>query len=228
MNTPVIPRKPLAESGQAHVKEVDSANTASASSWNAAEGSVELRRHHGFVAGIKTSLWSLSARFNHILPPHRRYIGHSRRTLLIMIGITFSCLIALIVGLAAGLTTRNNDNAIPFPNGAQTTNGDLTYYTPALGACGDTHGEDDAVVAISHYVFDPATPGTNPNMNSLCGRKIRAWRVDERTGKYASIDVTVVDKCMGCQANDLDVSPTMFKKLAAMDLGRVRVDWVWL
>lgn len=37
--------------------------------------------------------------------------------------------------------------------------------------------------------------GANPNTNTLCGRKIRAHRVDERTGKEASIDVTVIDRC---------------------------------
>ena len=37
--------------------------------------------------------------------------------------------------------------------------------------------------------------GANPNTNTLCGKKIRARRVDERTGKEASIDVTVIDRC---------------------------------
>ena len=47
--------------------------------------------------------------------------------------------------------------------------GDLTYYTPGLGACGITSGESDAVVAVSHveYGNDP-----NPNNSPACGRQI--------------------------------------------------------
>lgn len=84
---------------------------------------------------------------------------------------------------------------IPLPNGAETYTGDLTYYNPGLGACGIESGDNDAVVAVSHYTFDAAQTGSDPNQNPLCNRKIRATRVDERTGKSVSIDVTVIDRC---------------------------------
>ena len=84
---------------------------------------------------------------------------------------------------------------IPLPNGAETYTGDLTYYDPGLGACGIDSGDNDAVVAISHYTFDAAQTSSDPNQNPLCNRKIRATRVDERTGKSVSIDVTVIDRC---------------------------------
>jgi hypothetical protein len=51
------------------------------------------------------------------------------------------------------------------------------------------------VAALPHSVFDAASVGSNPNMNPLCGRKVRAGRVDERTGQYSSVDVTIVDRC---------------------------------
>jgi hypothetical protein len=51
------------------------------------------------------------------------------------------------------------------------------------------------VVAVSHYTFDAVQKGSDPNQNPLCGKKIRATRVDERTGKSVSIDVTVIDRC---------------------------------
>jgi hypothetical protein len=38
-----------------------------------------------------------------VLPPHRRYLGRSRRTLLIIVLVAFLCLLALIIGLAVGL-----------------------------------------------------------------------------------------------------------------------------
>ena len=31
----------------------------------------------------------------------------------------------------------------------------MTYYNPALGACGTTHGDNDAVVAISKTICKP-------------------------------------------------------------------------
>ena len=47
--------------------------------------------------------------------------------------------------------------------------GDLTYYSPGLGACGTTAGESDPVVALSpaEYGNDP-----NPNNSPACGRQI--------------------------------------------------------
>lgn len=93
------------------------------------------------------------------------------------------------------LTIHLRTRFIPLPNGAETYTGDLTYYNPGLGACGIESGDNDAVVAVSHYTFDAAQKGSDPNQNPLCNRKIRATRVDERTGKSVSIDVTVIDRC---------------------------------
>ena len=47
--------------------------------------------------------------------------------------------------------------------------GDLTYYSPGLGACGTTAGEGDAVVALSavEYGNDP-----NPNNSPVCNKDI--------------------------------------------------------
>lgn len=174
---------------------------------------------------------AISRRLDNFLPPQKRYFNDriSRRTLLIIIGIAFLCLLALIIGLAAGLSSGGSSGpALPLPGGAQTYTGDLTYYNPGLGACGGTYGDNDAVVAISHFLWDKNQVGSNPNTNSFCGKKIRAQRVDERTGKLASVDLTVIDRCTGCKPTDLDVSPAMFNKLAAPALGRVNVEWAWL
>lgn len=85
--------------------------------------------------------------------------------------------------------------ALPLPNGAETYTGDLTYYGPGLGACGVTSTDNDAIVSISHYTFDAVQTGSDPNQNPLCRRKIRATRVNEKTGKSVSVDLTVVDRC---------------------------------
>lgn len=98
-----------------------------------------------------------------------------------------------------------NPLAINTAHGALTS-GRFTYYTPGLGACGQTHSESDLVVALNAADFDPSTPNGNPNNNPLCGRRIRA----SYNGK--SVDVTLVDRCPGCNSGDLDLSPSAFSK----------------
>ncbi|KAB8226458.1 RlpA-like double-psi beta-barrel-protein domain-containing protein-containing protein [Aspergillus novoparasiticus] len=144
-----------------------------------------------------------------------------KRLILTSIAIAI-LLLALIIGLAVGLTRHSNQNLpLPTTNGGPYT-GDLTYYDPALGSCGITSSNSDLVCAVSHILFDAASTGSNPNANPLCGMKVRVKRGE------ASVDVTVVDRCTGCAVKDLDVSRGVFKKLADLDLGRVSADWAWL
>ncbi|WYZ35195.1 hypothetical protein EsH8_I_001471 [Colletotrichum jinshuiense] len=94
--------------------------------------------------------------------------------------------------------------------------GDITFFNPALGACGWTDNDNSMIVALSHIKM-----GTQSNGNPLCGRKVRI----EAEGN--SVEVTVTDKCMGCAENDIDVSPAVFQQLLG-DLGRGRVgDITW-
>lgn len=184
-------------------------------------------RKQRFRFGGAATGWAITDRIDRILPPHRKYLGRSRRTFLIAILVVFLLLLALVIGLAVGLSNKSKSQSLPLPNGAETYTGDLTFYAPGLGACGIDSGENDAVVAVSHLTFDAVQKGSNPNSNPLCGKKIRAQRVNEE-GKTVSIDVTVVDRCTGCKPTDIDVSPAMFKKMAHPDLGRVRTTWAWL
>jgi expansin (peptidoglycan-binding protein) len=110
---------------------------------------------------------------------------------------------------------------LPTSNGGPYT-GDLTYYEPGLGACGITSASSDSICAVSHLVFDAAQKGSNPNSNPLCGLKLRL----RRDGK--SVDVTVVDRCVGCKATDIDTTTSVFSQLAGIVQGRVPVDWAWL
>ena len=64
--------------------------------------------------------------------------------------------------------------------------------------------------------------GSDPNLNPLCGKMIRVRR-DER-----SVDLKVVDRCVGCAARDLDVTEDTFAELANVALGRVTMEWSWL
>ncbi len=127
----------------------------------------------------------------------------------------------LDLGPGLSLNSTGVDGGPSFAAAASRT-GDLTYYAPGLGACGKVNGENDAVVALSRVIFDPQTPGGNPNRNPLCGRRIRI----SRGGK--SVDVRVQDRCEGCKRNDLDVPVKVFRKLANQSAGRVKVNWDYL
>lgn len=98
--------------------------------------------------------------------------------------------------------------------------GEGTYYDTGLGACGITSVDTDYIVAISHVRFD-AVGTANPNNNPLCGKKINA----HYQGK--TVQVTVVDRCPGCDENSLDFSPSAFADLAHFDLGRIPITWDW-
>ncbi|KAI1185559.1 RlpA-like double-psi beta-barrel-protein domain-containing protein-containing protein [Nemania serpens] len=88
--------------------------------------------------------------------------------------------------------------------------GDMTYYNPGLGACGQTNGDGDAVVALS------------ASQSGFCGKSIRIHYKDKST------TAKVVDKCPGCGYGSIDVSSTVFDKLANRDLGRVLVTWEFI
>jgi hypothetical protein len=172
----------------------------------------------------------LAAVYDRALPSHKRYcFGRlNRRALTIVVAVAAACLLALIIGLSVGLKKRSGPKNLPLPNNAEQHSGDLTYYEPGLGACGITSSSSDNIVAVSHYLFDAAQTGSNPNANPLCGKKIRATRFNEQTGTQRSVDLTVVDRCVGCQPTDLDVTTSVFDQLGPRDWGRIGVTWAWL
>ncbi|TLD33510.1 hypothetical protein PspLS_00715 [Pyricularia sp. CBS 133598] len=164
-------------------------------------------------------------RLDRILPPHRKYLGMRRRVFLIVLAAVIALLV-LVIGLAAGLSSRSGGREkMPLPEDGKTYVGELTYYNPGLGACGQDHGDGDMVVAVAHELFDEVGGGdANPNNNRLCGRKIRV----SADGGRDSIEVTVVDRCEGCKPTDLDLSPSAFRRLADESRGRVKGEWQWV
>ncbi|RDW61060.1 hypothetical protein BP6252_12443 [Coleophoma cylindrospora] len=97
--------------------------------------------------------------------------------------------------------------------------GDITYYTAGLGACGlTTDGDTESVIALPHDFM-----GTQSNGNPYCGKTVTIYCV--ATGK--STQATVVDKCMGCTGRSIDLS---IKAMAALDpnyetVGRETATW---
>ncbi|KAL4400903.1 hypothetical protein ACI68E_002227 [Malassezia pachydermatis] len=100
--------------------------------------------------------------------------------------------------------------------------GQATYYVPGVGSCGKNSTKSDMIVAVSHSLYDQKA-AKNPNENPLCGKTIQA----SYNGK--SINVTVVDRCVGCQENDLDLSPAAFAELAPTKAGRLHgIKWSYV
>ena len=157
-------------------------------------------------------------------PVTRLWHKYSRRTRIIAIAVIIAVLI-LIIGLAAGLSSHSKAQNLPLPSAhGGPYEGDLTYYDPGLGACGVTSANGDKIVAVSHIIFDAVQTGSNPNANPLCGKKVRV----KRLGGDTTVDLTVVDRCTGCQPDDLDMTEDTFSTLAAVALGRVKGEWSWL
>lgn len=186
------------------------------------------------TAQSTTLVQHLRTKLDSILPPHRTYLRLSRNRFLILLTCALLALLALIIGLAAGLHSNSSRNkTLPLPSNTDTHTGELTYYTPGLGACGETNQAGDHIVAVSHLIFDAAGSsssqnGGNSNANPLCGRFLRATRWNEKVGEMRSVDLKVVDRCTGCREADLDVTEEVFGELADVAEGRVDVSWAWL
>lgn len=94
--------------------------------------------------------------------------------------------------------------------------GDITFYDTGLGACGWTNdGTTEKVFALAHGMM-----GAQSNGNPFCGRQAEI----SLNGKTAV--GKLVDKCGGCEGQDIDLSHALFQELASEDLGRISdVKW---
>jgi hypothetical protein len=96
-----LPTREVEEPQLAHLKETGASDTAA---WEVPGDAQNNRKNKLVGAGAG---WALSDRLDRILPPHKRYLGRSRRTLLIAILVAFLCLLALVIGLAVGLSKKS-------------------------------------------------------------------------------------------------------------------------
>ncbi|KAI0056703.1 barwin-like endoglucanase [Artomyces pyxidatus] len=123
-------------------------------------------------------------------------------------------LLALCTVLAASVS------AAPITASRSAVNKGQGTFFPGLGACGLTNSSNDLIVAVSTELFDnfPGA-GANPNDNPICGKSITAHFGSK------SVKVKVVDRCVGCAKDDLDMSPAAFSKLANEAKGRINITW---
>ncbi|CAG8955803.1 hypothetical protein HYFRA_00011672 [Hymenoscyphus fraxineus] len=161
-----------------------------------------------------------------------RLFGRNRKKVLIIGGVALLLLI-LILGLGLGLGLKKKSKKyqnLPLPGSSSIQTGDLTYYSPGpgYGACGFENTSHDSICAVSHIIWDAVSTSSNPNHNPLCGKMLRITRFNEALGRNSSVDVEVVDRCTGCEPNDIDLSLDMFTALADEGQGRVLGSWAWL
>jgi hypothetical protein len=208
------------------------------------------------TATVAAHKLSLRDRFDLLVPDNRHYFGRSRKTFLLSL-LALVLLLVIILGLGLGLGLKHKSYSpfflsflapkshfptpkanffmalfrsqdLPLPTNTATFAGDITYYSPGLGACGIVSTSSDSICAVSHIIFDAASTSSDPNSNPLCNKKIRITRYNSSIGGNRSVDVTVVDRCVGCKATDLDLSLSMFDELAEEAQGRVTASWAWL
>jgi len=101
------------------------------------------------------------------------------------------------------------------PAAGKSYTGEMTYFTPGMGACGISSGEGDSMVAVSMQLFDQYTPNGNPNKNPLCGKTVT---IQGKDGK--SHEATIWDRCVGCAEADLDMPEAFFDTVTGHADGR--------
>ncbi|EGX44715.1 hypothetical protein TWF173_009976 [Orbilia oligospora] len=105
--------------------------------------------------------------------------------------------------------------------GSGSYSGKATFYDAGLGSCGETHSNSDFICALSKATM-ALTGGPNPNLNPMCGTKIRVMSPSNPTG----VIVTIVDTCPGCAgAYDLDLTPAVFDQLGDQLDGVISITW---
>ena len=92
--------------------------------------------------------------------------------------------------------------------------GTASWYNTGLGACGQTSNDEQMVVALPVALA-----------GSSCFKTITLTNVARTPSP--KIVATVMDKCMGCNGMDVDLSPAAFKALNAGDLskGKIIIQW---
>jgi hypothetical protein len=105
-------------------------------------------------------------------------------------------------------SSRHHDAVAPVKRGGGAT---FTWFQPGAGACGGHQTENDYIIAISHLIFDGG---------SHCGDTVTI------TYKGKTLQATVKDECMGCDANHIDMSPKLLHDLAGPGVDEV-TDGEW-
>ncbi|RDB15327.1 hypothetical protein Hypma_004772 [Hypsizygus marmoreus] len=89
-----------------------------------------------------------------------------------------------------------------------------TWFNVGLGNCGKVNKDSDAIVAIAKSRY-------NANGGGNCDQWVEI--VNTKNGKKAYGKTR--DSCQSCKPEDLDLSPSLFKKLDALSVGQLKISW---
>ncbi|KAI9300318.1 RlpA-like double-psi beta-barrel-protein domain-containing protein-containing protein, partial [Cunninghamella echinulata] len=97
--------------------------------------------------------------------------------------------------------------------------GQATYFKPKteggpIGACGKKEDDNSQIVALNLHQY-----GSPNAVSGWCNRKVYIRHGDKHT------TATINDACPGCSRNSLDLTPSVFEKLAAFKTGVVPIQW---
>ncbi|GAA5810056.1 hypothetical protein MFLAVUS_003474 [Mucor flavus] len=123
----------------------------------------------------------------------------------------------------ATTTTKSSTTAAPTsPAGSGTVySGDGTWFDIGLGSCGQVNTDDELVAALN---APQMMNGANPNNNPMCGRMIKV--TNPATNK--SVTVKIVDTCPPCVSGSVDLSPAAFSAISNLDVGRIKINWIYV
>ncbi|KAL0581178.1 hypothetical protein V5O48_000868 [Marasmius crinis-equi] len=93
-----------------------------------------------------------------------------------------------------------------------TRSGRGTWFKPGMGNCGQRNTDNDPIVAIGGHLY-------NQNNGGNCDQ----WVQITANGKTAY--GLTRDSCPECSDDDLDMSPSLFKKFAGLDVGVLDIKW---
>jgi uncharacterized Zn-binding protein involved in type VI secretion len=145
---------------------------------------------------------------------------------LILSSTILSSVVVAAPTIAAALAKKDSTNA---PSSASSTascqgenaacQGDITYYSGGLGACGEYVNPDGNGIALPYNFM-----GSESTALSYCGKTLTIY--NPATGESAQ--GTVMDLCVSCPGRSIDLTPALFNALTRNDLslGLVSgVDW---
>ncbi|MBW0470078.1 hypothetical protein O181_009793 [Austropuccinia psidii MF-1] len=127
-----------------------------------------------------------------------------------MIRILLKTLLVLVI-LATHIfaTPSNKPNKLK-----KRYSGQATWFMPDTGACGDVNSEFDYIVAMNHKQYGQGEP---------CHKKVKITN----TLNGRTVTAMVTDECPPCGFGSLDLSPSVFKVLGALDIGVLPIIWEW-
>ena len=99
----------------------------------------------------------------------------------------------------------------------KTFEGDATYTTPGMGACGKVNREGEMVVALNRQQYGNAANSKN---GKWCGKCLEV--TSDKFG--TSVVVKIVDRAEGNEGH-IVLSQAAFTKLASTDEGRLDVSY---